>query len=230
MAELFLLVFSPMDIYWYGQACFKLKGKNATVVLDPFDPDFVGLKLPRDLSADSVLISHDHKDHNNSEAVTATPAGGKPMVFKEPGEYEVAGAVISGTNSYHDNVSGSERGKNIIFHLLMDGLDIVHLGDLGQEKLTEEQVAAIGQTDILLIPVGGMFTLNAKSASDIVSQLEPKIIIPMHYQLEGSKIELEGVEGFLKEMGAENAVAQPKLSITKDKLPEEPQVVVLNKS
>lgn len=218
-----------MDIYWYGQACFKLKGKNATVVLDPYDPEFVGLKLPKDLSADVVLTTHDHKDHNNFKAVDKTPSGKTPMVFKEPGEYEVAGAVITGIKSFHDNTEGSEKGSNTLFHLFVDGLNIVHLGDLGQSKLTEEQIAQIGETDILMVPVGSVYTIDAKVASDIVSQLEPKIIIPMHYFIEGLKFELDGVDKFLKEMGAENVTPLPKLAITKDKLPEEPQVVVLNK-
>ena len=218
-----------MDIYWYGQSCFKLKSKNATVVIDPYDPDFTGLKLPRDLQADVCLTTHEHKDHNFISAVTTTQ-GGTPMVFSKPGEYEVLGVVITGINSFHDHSEGNERGLNTVFHLLFDGLDIVHLGDLGQSRLTEEQVAAIGQTDIVLIPVGGVYTINAKEASDIVSQLEPKIIIPMHYKLEGLKFELEGIEGFLKEMGTEGVVPQPKLSTTKDRLSEEPQVVVLSKS
>ena len=218
-----------MDIYWYGQACFKLKGKNASVVIDPFDPDFTGLKLPKDLSADVVLTTHNHQDHNFVSAVK-DPQGSAPMAFSEPGEYEVARVVITGISSFHDNSEGSERGTNTIFHLLFDNLDIVHLGDLGQTKLTEAQIAEIGQTDILLIPVGSVYTINAKQASDIVSQLEPKIIIPMHYKIEGLKFELEGVEGFLKEMGAENLIPQSKLSITKEKLPEEPQVILLAKS
>lgn len=211
-----------MEIYWLGQACFKIKGKNAAVLLDPFDPDFTGLKLPKDLTSDVVLVSHDHKDHNN--------AGSFPVVFKQPGEYEVGGVVITAVESFHDNSQGSERGKNIIFHLLFDNLNIVHLGDLGQAKLTEEQVAQIGQTDILFVPVGSVYTIDAKAASEIVAQLEPKIIIPMHYKIEGLKFDLEPVDNFLKEMGAEGIVPQPKLSITKEKLPEEPQVVVLSKN
>ncbi len=210
-----------MDIYWYGQSCFKLKGKTASVIIDPYDPSFTGLKLPRDLQSDVVLTTHDHQDHNFTSA---------PMVFDKPGEYEVSGVVITGIKSFHDNIEGAERGMNTIFHLLFDNLDIVHLGDLGQSRLTEEQVAQIGQTDILLIPVGSVYTIDAKVASEIVSQLEPKIIIPMHYKIEGLKFELEGVENFLKEMGAENVVPQPKLSISKEKLPEEPQVMVLAKS
>ncbi|MBI2086090.1 MBL fold metallo-hydrolase [Candidatus Daviesbacteria bacterium] len=218
-----------MDIYWYGQACFKLKGKNATVVIDPYDPDFTGLKLPKDLQADAVLSSHPHKDHNFTSAVI-NPKGDKPMVFDQPGEYEVSGVVITGTSSFHDDSQGSERGANVIFHLLFDNLDIVHLGDLGQGKLTEEQIAEIGQTDILLVPVGSIYTVDAKAASEIASQLEAKIIIPMHYKIEGLKFELDSVDGFLKEMGAESVVVVPKLSINKEKLPEEPQVVLLAKS
>lgn len=218
-----------MDITWFGQACFKIKGKSATVLLDPYDPEFVGLKLPRDLSSDIVLVSHPHKDHNNSEVVEKSPTGTAPMIFDKPGEYEVRGVVITGISSFHDNSQGQERGLNIIFHLFFDGLDIVHLGDLGQSKLTEEQVAQLGEPDILLVPMGSVYTIDAEAASDIVSQLEPKIIIPMHYKIEGLKFELDPVEKFLKEMGAENVVPQQKLSITKEKLPEEPQVVVLSK-
>lgn len=218
-----------MDLYWYGQACFKIKGKNATVVIDPYDADFTGLKLPKNLSSDVVLVTHGHEDHNNAKAVV-TEQGGQPMTFDKPGEYEVSGVVITGVSSFHDNSQGSERGTNTIFHLLFDNLDIVHLGDLGQARLTEEQVAQLGQTDILLIPVGSVYTINAKQAADIVSQLEPKIIIPMHYKVEGLKFELDSVDSFLKEMGAEGLIPQPKLSISKERLPEEPQVILLAKS
>lgn len=218
-----------MDIYWGGQALFRLKGKNATVAIDPYSPEFTGLKLPKDLSADVVLISHGHEDHSNASAVTPGLSGAAAMVFKEPGEYEVAGVVITGVESFHDNSQGSQRGKNIIFHIMMDGLNIVHLGDLGQTELTEAQLNQIGEVDILLAPVGSVYTIDGKGAASIAAALEPKIIVPMHYKIEGLKFELDGVEGFLKEMGAENALAQPKLSITKEKLPEEPMVVVLSK-
>lgn len=213
-----------MDVYWYGQACFKLKGKQASVVIDPFDPQFIGLKLPS-LEADLVLITHQHQDHNSSQAVS-----GDPISFTEPGEYEIKGVIVTGISSFHDNQEGQKSGKNTIYHILMDELNIVHLGDLGQNSLTEAQIAQINTTDILLLPVGGIFTISAKEAANIVSQLEPKIIIPMHYGLPGLKFDLEPVEKFLKEMGAEGVVAVPKLAITKEKLPEEPQVMVLSKS
>lgn len=213
-----------MDIYWYGQACFKLKGKEASVIIDPFDPE-IGLKLPKDLESDVALITHSHKDHNNAAALT-----GDPKVFSGPGEYEVKGIIITGISSFHDESEGSERGLNTIYHILIDGLNIVHLGDLGQSKLSEEQIQVISQTDILLIPVGSVYTISSKEVASIVSQLEPKIIIPMHYKLPELIAPLEPVDNFLKEMGAEGSVAQPKLTITKDKLPEETQVVLLAKS
>lgn len=218
-----------MDIYWLGQACFRLKGKNTTVLIDPYDPDFTGLKLPKDLTSDVALSSHDHKDHNNTRGIK-NAQGRDAMVFNKPGEYEVGGVIITAISSYHDNNQGADRGLNTIFRINLDRLDIVHLGDLGQSKLTEDQVAQIGETDILLIPVGSVYTIDGKGASDIVSQLEPKIIIPMHYFIEGLKFQLDPVDKFLKEMGVENVSPQPKLSITKDKLPEEPMVVVLSKS
>lgn len=220
-----------MDIYWSGQALIKIKGKNATVVIDPYESDFTGLKLPKDLAADLVLISHDHNDHNNSKVIESTPSGNsKPIVFDKCGEYEVAGVVVEGISSFHDEKQGVERGLNIIFHLMFDGLNLVHLGDFGQANLNENQIAQIGDVDILFVPVGGIYTIDSKAASEIVSQLEPRIIIPIHYKIEGLKFELASVEGFLKEMGAEGVVAQPKLSITRERLPEEPQVVVLSKT
>ncbi len=212
-----------MDIYWCGQAMFKIKGKSASLIIDPFDPDFIGLKLPKDLSADVVLKTHDHKDHSNLKAVTDNP-----VEIIGPGEYEVKGVAMVGVPVFHDNKQGEERGKNTVYNINIDGLNIVHLGDLGH-VLTEEQTQEIGSCDILMIPVGGLYTIDAKQAAEVVAQLEPKIIIPMHYLLPGLKVELAPVEEFLKEMGAEGIEPQPKLTVTKDKLPEEPQVVVLNK-
>lgn len=226
-------IFWPMDIFWYGQACFKIKGKTAMVIIDPFDPESTGLKLPKDLEAKVVLVTHPHKDHDNAEAVT-----GNPVVISGPGEYEIAGISFEGVATFHDNAQGAERGGNTLYHFLMDGINIVHLGDLGH-VLTEEQVSGIDNTDILMIPVGGVYTINSEVAAKVVVQLEPRIVIPMHYKpslpanagkMPGLKYDLEDVEPFLKEMGAENVESLPKLSITRDKLPDETTVVVLNKS
>ncbi len=213
-----------MDIYYYGQACFKLKGKTATVFVDPYKEEFTGLKLPKDLSASVAISTHNHDDHNNLEAITDTV-----LKVSGPGEYEVGGVSITGVATYHDKEKGSQRGKNTVYNISIDGLNIVHLGDLG-DKLTEEQIDEIGSTDILLVPVGSVYTIDAKTAADVVSSLEPRVVIPMHYATPGLKFELEPVENFLKEMGFDNSQPQPKLSITKDKLPDELQVIVLNKA
>lgn len=213
-----------MDIYWYGQACFKLKGKSASIVIDPYNPDFVGLKPPKDLEADICLVSHDHKDHSEVSLVS-----GEPKIFNGAGEYDAKGIAVVGVGTFHDNKKGAERGRNTVYNCLIDGLNIVHLGDIGH-VLSEEEVAEIGETDILLVPVGGVYTIEAKEAAEIISQLEPRIIIPMHYLLPGLKFGLDPLDKFLKEMGVEEAVPASKLSITKEKLPEEPQVIVLTKS
>jgi len=212
-----------MDIYFYGQACFKLKGKTATVFIDPYKEEFTGLKLPKDLSANLAISTHDHDDHNNLDSIMDAD-----LKIEGPGEYEVRGISVTGVSTFHDTEAGGQRGRNTVYNVSVDGLNIVHLGDLGH-KLTEEQIEEIGATDILLVPVGSVYTIDAKTAADVVSQLEPKIVIPMHYALPGLKFELEPVENFMKEMGAEAVEPQAKLSITKDKLPDELQVIVLNK-
>lgn len=214
-----------MDITWYGQACFKIKAKDVSVVIDPFDSGFTGLKLPRpaDLTADIVIKTHDHQDHNFLKAV-----GGDPVVVAGPGEYELKGAVVVGVATFHDKKEGAERGKNVVYNIEIDGVNIVHLGDLGHQ-LSEVQLTAIGPCDIVLVPTGGTYTITAKEATEVVSQLEPRIVIPMHYAITGLKVPFTAVEVFLKEMGVEGLEPQPKLTITKDKLPDEMKVVLLKK-
>lgn len=213
-----------MDVNWYGQAMFKIKGKSATLVVDPYNPEFTGLKLPKDLSAQVVLVTHQHQDHSNASAVE-----GNPLVISGPGEYEISGVSVAGLHTYHDKVQGVEKGSNTIYHIILDGISLVHLGDLGH-VLTDEQTSAIDQVDILMIPVGGGPTIDAEAAAKVVSLLEPKIVIPMHYDIDGLKLTPGKLAPFLKEMGAENVTPISKLSITKDKLPEETTVIVLNRS
>jgi L-ascorbate metabolism protein UlaG (beta-lactamase superfamily) len=210
-----------MEIIALGHASFKLKGKNASIVIDPYH-ETIGQKFPKHTTADAVLITHDHKDHNNSTAVEPA-VGEKVVVFSGPGEYEIKEIEIVGIDSYHDNENGVERGKNTIYHILIDGVNLVHLGDLGQDKLTDSQIEALGTVNVLFIPVGGKYTINFEKATEIVNQLEPEIVIPMHYKLEG----LTSVTEFLKEIGQENIVPLPKVKITKDSLPDKMQVIVL---
>lgn len=221
------LVSNMVDIYFYGQACFKIRGKGASVVLDPYSNDFTGLKLPK-LDANIVCVTHDHEDHNFVQGVKGID-GNEPFLIKGPGEYEISGVNIVGVSSLHDDKEGAERGKNTIYQITIDEVNVVHLGDLGQKKLTQEQVEEIS-CDVLLIPVGGTYTIGAKDAPEIIAQLEPKIIVPMHYKVPNLKFDLEEVDAFLKTMGKENSEKMSKLSVSRDKLPEEVEISLLEVS
>lgn len=209
-----------MEITWLGHSCFKLKGKQATVITDPFSPE-TGYTLGK-VSAEIVTVSHPHKGHSYIRGI-----GGEPRILKGPGEYESGGVLTLGVHTYHDNEKGVIRGKNTAFVIDIDDIMICHLGDLGH-VLTAEQVAEIDGVDVLLIPVGGISTIDAIQAAQIVRQLEPKIVIPMHYGTDAIKRGLETVDRFLKEMGVKEAIPQPKLIVNKNSLPLTMQVVVLS--
>ncbi|OGD97446.1 hypothetical protein A3A49_00530 [Candidatus Curtissbacteria bacterium RIFCSPLOWO2_01_FULL_38_11b] len=213
-----------VDIWWYGQACVRVKGKNASLVFDPYDAVFTGLK-PLKLEANIVCVTHAHQDHNYVEAVRGVD-GELPFVISGPGEYEKSGVNIVGVASYHDDKNGTERGKNTIYLTTIDEVNIVHLGDLGQKKLTQDQIEQLSLCDVVMIPVGGVYTITYKEAPDIIAVLEPKIVIPIHYRIPGLKFNLDPVDNFLKAMGKE-AKPQAKLSISKERLPEELEIIVL---
>jgi L-ascorbate metabolism protein UlaG (beta-lactamase superfamily) len=218
-----------MQITWKGQSCFQIntsQGKNnqVNIVIDPYSED-MGLKVPK-LEADILLVSHEHHDHNNVKAV-----GGSPFLIHGPGEYEVKEVFIQGIPAFHDSSLGKERGTNTIYTIEAEDLKICHLGDLGQKELQPEQIEKIGEVDILMIPVGGTYTISAKEAVKIMSQIEPSIIIPMHYQLPKLKIKLDGIDSFFKVMGIKKLDSLSKLSIKKkDISPEEAKIIVLNHS
>lgn len=214
-----------VDVWFYGQACFKIKGKSASVVVDPYEEGFTGLSRIK-TDANIVCITHGHQDHNNA-AVILPIEDQPPFVINGPGEYEKNGVNIVGVSSFHDDSNGADRGKNTIYNIKLDEVNFLHLGDLGQKKLTQEQVEALTPCDVLFIPVGGVYTIEAKDAPDIIAQLEPRIIVPMHYKVEGLKFDLAPVDEFLTSMGRENVEKVPKLSVARDKLPEESTVVVL---
>ncbi len=214
-----------MEIYPLGHASFRIKGKNATVVTDPFDQAVLGMKYPKLEGVDVVTVSHGHGDHN---AVGNIP--GLPFLVSGPGEYEIKGVTIVGVATFHDDKEGAERGKNTVYKITVDNIRICHLGDLGH-KLTDAQLDAIGDVDILLVPVGGFYTIDPVIASQVVLQIEPLIVVPMHYLRPGLPEETFGklatVDKFLKEMGAEGTASQPKLVTSFEKLPEARTVVVL---
>ena len=208
-----------MEITWYGHSCFRLRGKEATVVTDPYGPDY-GYTLPR-IRADIVTISHHHHDHDYAQGIK-----GNPKFIEGPGEYEIQGVFITGIPTFHDRKRGRERGSNTVFLFDIDDLRVCHLGDLGH-ALDQSQVEALGDIDVLLIPVGGGPTINAAQAAEVVSLLEPKIVIPMHYKTKVLTFKLDPVSRFLKEMGVEELAPQESLKVTKGSLPEETQVVAL---
>jgi L-ascorbate metabolism protein UlaG (beta-lactamase superfamily) len=211
-----------MVITWYGQSCFKVQNGETVIICDPFSKE-IGLVPPRG-QAHLVTISHQHLDHNNSESLS-----GEPLIINGPGEYEVKGVNIQGILSYHDDKEGKDRGTNTIYLIEVEGIKICHLGDLGQKKLTDEQVEEIDEVDILMIPVGGVYTIDGEQAVEIINQIEPRIVIPMHYKIPGLNVKLDNVEVFLKEMGASKKVPQDKLTVKKKDLPEEETEVVVMK-
>lgn len=208
-----------MEITWYGQACFRLRSRSLAVVTDPYSPA-IGLKLPR-LTATIVTVSHPHPDHNYVEAVK-----GSPFIISGPGEYEIEGIFVIGVSTYHDAKQGQERGKNTAYLIEFDGLTVCHLGDLGH-LLTQEQVEQLNNVDILLVPVGGKYTLNGAKAAEVVGLLEPKIVIPMHYKVPGLELQLEGVNRFLKELAVEPPPKMEQLTLSKSQLPDETRVILL---
>lgn len=214
-----------MIITWYGHSCFKIQtryqGEEVVLAIDPFSKE-LGLHPPQ-FKADIVLVTHEHSDHNNISALR-----GEPFLISEPGEYEIKGIEIVGISAFHDNNEGKERGEVTIFRLDIEDMALVHLADFGQSELTAEQLEELGNVDILMIPIGGTFTINGEQAVKIINQIEPKIVIPMHYKLPGLKIKLEGVDKFLESMGLKQKELREKLVIKASDLPkEETEVIVM---
>jgi L-ascorbate metabolism protein UlaG (beta-lactamase superfamily) len=212
-----------MIIQWLGQSAFKIQDKELTIAIDPHDK--TGLKMPK-FQADLLLITHDHDDHNNVKAIKGTP-----FIINGPGEYEVKNVFVYGLKAFHDNKEGTERGKITCYVIEINGVKIAHLSDLGQDNLNERKLSILEGVDILLIPVGGIYTINGTGAVKIISQIQPRIIVPMHYKIPGLKIKLEPVETFLKEFGVNDPEKMDKLKIQKKDLPqEETKVIILNKA
>ena len=209
-----------MEITWLGHSCFRIKGKEAILITDPYDGS-IGYSLGKP-KANIVTSSHPHPGHGFVAGV-----GGEPRFVHGPGEYESAGVFIHGIGTFHDNERGEQRGKNTVYLIEIDEITVCHLGDLGH-ALSSEQVEEMSSAEVLLVPVGGLSTIDAATAAEMVRLLQPRIVIPMHFKTEVVPFKLEPVDNFLNEMGLKGASPQPKLSITKTSLPEEMQVVVLD--
>lgn len=210
-----------MKIRWLAHACFLLESQDGNkIITDPFDGS-VGYKIPK-IEADLVTVSHDHYDHNYVEAVQ-----GDPKIIKTPGEYAFSDIKIKGIPCFHDEVKGAKRGPNIIFVFEMDGLRICHLGDLGH-LLSKAQVEEIGKVDVLLIPVGGTFTLDAEGAVAVVEQLSPRLVIPMHFKTPEVSLPIDPVDNFLEKIGMGEHVDSTTIEVTNDNLGDTQRVLVLN--
>jgi L-ascorbate metabolism protein UlaG (beta-lactamase superfamily) len=209
-----------MDITWLGHSCFLIKGKQKTIITDPYHPDF-GYRLGEP-EADIVTVSHSHAGHNHIAGVI-----NEPDRIMSPGEYEIGGTFITGVATFHDDKKGSLRGKNTIFILEMDGIILCHLGDLGH-PLNPSLIEEIGDIDLLFLPIGEVSTVPIETAAEIVRQLEPHIVIPMHYQTESFTGDLSPVDKYLNKMRIRDLETRPKLSITPSSLPGSTQTVLLN--
>jgi L-ascorbate metabolism protein UlaG (beta-lactamase superfamily) len=209
-----------MEISWLGHSCFRIRGSQATVITDPYSPD-VGYSLGKP-KARIVTVSHQHPGHSYIQGV-----GGGPRPITGPGEYEISGILIIGIATFHDAENGSQRGKNTVYLMEIDEVSLCHLGDLGH-MLTAEQMEELGNVDILLTPVGGVSTIDAPVAAELARQLEPKVVIPMHYKTEALSWELDPVGRFLREMGGEQVTSQPRLSFNRSNLPLSTQVYLLD--
>ena len=209
-----------MDIYWQGHSCFRIRGKDATVVIDPFQPD-IGYQLGQ-FEADVVVVTHQHPGHNYVEGIQ-----GEPKQVTSPGEYEIMNVFIVGIGTFHDDQKGELRGSNTAYLIEMEGVSICHLGDLGHLP-TSQMFAELGSVDVLMLPVGGASTIDAAGAAEVMRRLGPKVVIPMHYKTGALSRELEPVDRFLKETGVNEVSSQPKLSFTKASLPASTQVFLLD--
>ncbi len=179
-----------MIIRYLGHSCFEVTSKNGTkIITDPYTK--VGYELPEGLNADVVTCSHDHFDHNYVEAVNAK------TILSKSGEYTVDGIDFRGVDSYHDPKMGALRGKNVIFLMKIEGLTLCHMGDIGEE-CTQVLVDGIGNVDVLLIPVGGTYTVDPIGAKKYIDAIAPKVVIPMHYKPQDGALDILGMQSFLQ--------------------------------
>ena len=208
-----------MNISWFGHSCFRIEAKEGSILIDPFSKD-IGLKPPR-VKDDLILVTHNHYDHNNVE-------GGPPqaMVITGPGEYEKQGIYVRGILSYHDKIEGKERGLNTIYVIKIEDMVVCHMGDFGQAEFWGNQLDDIGDVDILMLPVGGKYTIDHKEAVETVGKIGPKIVIPMHYKIKDLKIDIDGVDKFIKELGL-TPEKTDKYKIAKKNLPAEEMKLIL---
>lgn len=211
-----------MQIKWLGHASFLITSKDKNkIVTDPYTVGGGINYKPINESADIVTMSHGHGDHNNAKSIK-----GNPKILKEAGSYTVKDIEIKTVPVFHDEDQGSKHGKNLIFCFKVDGLNLCHMGDLGHQ-LNQQQLSEVGQVDILFIPVGGYYTIDAKEATEVVQAVKPKMIFPMHYKTSKADYPITGVDQFLKDKKNIRRLNSSEIEINKDTLPKETEVVIL---
>jgi L-ascorbate metabolism protein UlaG (beta-lactamase superfamily) len=214
-----------VEITWLGHACFRLRGRDVAILTDPYEGSDWGYP-PLATAANVVTVSNDHPHHAGLSGVA-----GEPRVLRGPGEYEIGGALIWGIRTARANGTSGGAGKNTAFVIQLEELTVCHLGDLAAAPLTVEELTRIKDSDVLLVPVGGHCTINATQAAGVVAQVEPKVIVPMHFATDATRghVDLDGIERFCRELGASEVSPRARLSVTPTSLPSEPTVVLLER-
>lgn len=206
-----------LQIRWHGHACFEITN-DVTLVTDPHDGKSIGIPAPN-VAGDIILVSHDHYDHNSVKTVEKDNS----KVVTDERKKNISNIEIQGIESFHDECDGAKRGDNIIYKFTMDDVTFCHLGDLGHE-LDEETVQKIGDIDILFIPVGGTFTVDAEQAWKAINSIKPKIAIPMHYKIGGLSLPIDGIDPFLEKNRYKTLKVGNEIDIEKEDLPSEMEI------
>jgi len=210
-----------LQIRWHGHSCFEITNEM-TIVTDPHDGRSIGIPAPSVLG-DIILVSHDHYDHNSVKTVEKQDS----KVITDERKRTIGAIQVNGIPAFHDAVHGEHRGKMILYKFISDDVTFCHLGDLGH-VLDQKTIEQIGQVDILFIPVGGTYTIDAAQAWVVVNSIKPRIIIPMHYRIEGLSIPIADVDGFLESSPFKIRKVGNEIDIEKDELPKEPEVWVFS--
>ncbi len=213
-----------MKIRWHGHACFEVGDDETTFVFDPHDGEYIGIEPPK-VYGDVILVSHDHNDHNKVNVVRKPDSD----IVRGDGKKKVRGYDITGLLTYHDEVKGKKRGENVIFTLDINGVKICHLGDLGCMP-DDDTIKKMRDCDIIMIPVGGTFTLDGRGAWNVVKTLKPKVVIPMHYRVAGLSLGISSLDVFIEQCeDIPTTKVGNEVLFEKDDLPDELTVWVFSR-